>query len=67
MPKRQNAPKVQACAKLSPATEETEVARLTRELSQPHKLGLFHRLTKTNNEQHIELKCNEEKAILPCL
>ena len=32
-PKRGNAPKVQARSKLSPATEETEVARLTRELS----------------------------------
>src|SRR6516164_4007328 len=36
-PKRRNAPKVQARAKLSPATEETEVARLTRELSEERK------------------------------
>src|SRR5215831_5797130 len=36
-PKRRNAPKVQARAKLSPATEETEVAGLTRELSEERK------------------------------
>ena len=36
-PKRGNAPKVQARSKLSPATEETEVARLTRELSEERK------------------------------
>jgi GAF domain-containing protein len=36
-PKRSNAPKVQARSKLSPATEETEVARLTRELSDERK------------------------------
>ena len=36
-PKGRNAPKVQARAKLSPATEETEVARLTRELSEERK------------------------------
>ena len=36
-PKRRNVPKVQARAKLSPATEETEVARLTRELSEERK------------------------------
>ena len=32
-PTRRNAPKVQARSKLPPATEETEVARLTRELT----------------------------------
>src|SRR5262249_46574232 len=32
-PERGNAPKVPARSKLSPATEETEVARLTRELT----------------------------------
>jgi hypothetical protein len=32
-----NAPKVQARAKLSPSAEETEVARLTRELSEERK------------------------------
>src|SRR6516165_7409465 len=36
-PTTHNAPKVQARAKLSPATEETEVARLTRELSEERK------------------------------
>jgi hypothetical protein len=36
-PRRHNAPKVQARAKLSPATEETKVARLTRELSDERK------------------------------
>jgi GAF domain-containing protein len=36
-PKGRIAPKVQARAKLSPATEETEVARLTRELSEERK------------------------------
>src|SRR6516164_546852 len=36
-PKRGNAPKVQARSKLSPATEEIEVARLTRELSEERK------------------------------
>jgi hypothetical protein len=36
-PKRRNAPKVQARSKLSSATEETEVARLTRELSEERK------------------------------
>ena len=36
-PKRRNAPKVQARAKLSPATEETEFARLARELSEERK------------------------------
>jgi hypothetical protein len=36
-PKRRNAPKVQARSKLSPATEETEVVRLTRELSEERK------------------------------
>jgi GAF domain-containing protein len=36
-PKLRDAPKVQARAKLSPATEETEVARLTRELSEERK------------------------------
>jgi class 3 adenylate cyclase/putative methionine-R-sulfoxide reductase with GAF domain len=36
-PKRLSAAKVQARAKLSPATEETEVARLTRELSEERK------------------------------
>jgi hypothetical protein len=36
-PTTRNAPKVQARAKLSPATEETEVARLTRELSEERK------------------------------
>ena len=36
-PKRRNVPKVQARSKLSPATEETEVARLTRELSEERK------------------------------
>jgi GAF domain-containing protein len=36
-PKRRDAPKVQARAKLSPATKETEVARLTRELSEERK------------------------------
>jgi hypothetical protein len=36
-PERGNAPKGQARAKLSPATEETEVARLTRELSEERK------------------------------
>ena len=36
-PKRGNAPKVQARSKLSPATEETEVARLSRELSEERK------------------------------
>jgi hypothetical protein len=36
-PKRRNAPKVQGRAKLSPAAEETEVARLTRELSEERK------------------------------
>jgi two-component system, NtrC family, sensor kinase len=36
-PKRGNAPKVQARSKLPPATEETEVARLTREVSEERK------------------------------
>jgi GAF domain-containing protein len=36
-PKRRNAPKAQARSKLSPATEETEVAWLTRELSEERK------------------------------
>src|SRR5262245_60752260 len=36
-PERSNAPKVQARSKLSPPTEETEVARLTRELSEERK------------------------------
>ena len=36
-PKRRNAPKVQASSKLSPTTEDTEVARLTRELSEERK------------------------------
>jgi two-component system, NtrC family, sensor kinase len=36
-PKRRNAQKVQARAKLSAATEETEVVRLTRELSEERK------------------------------
>ena len=36
-PERGNGPKVQARAKLSPATEETEIARLTRELSEERK------------------------------
>jgi GAF domain-containing protein len=36
-PTRRNAPKVQARSKLPPATEETEVARLTRELSDERK------------------------------
>jgi two-component system, NtrC family, sensor kinase len=36
-PNRRNAPKIKARAKLSPATEETEVARLTRELSEERK------------------------------
>jgi hypothetical protein len=36
-PERGNAPKGQARSKLSPATEETEVARLTRELSEERK------------------------------
>ena len=36
-PKRRNAPKAQARAKLSPGTEETKVARLTRELSDERK------------------------------
>jgi predicted nucleic acid-binding Zn ribbon protein len=36
-PERRNAPKVQARAKLSPAPKETEVARLTRELSEERK------------------------------
>jgi class 3 adenylate cyclase len=36
-PKRRNAPKAQARSKLSAATEETEVARLTRELSEERK------------------------------
>src|ERR1700755_2573019 len=36
-PNRRNAPKVQVRAKLFPATEETEVARLTRELSEERK------------------------------
>ena len=36
-PKGRIAPKVQARAKLSPATEETKVARLTRELSEERK------------------------------
>jgi GAF domain-containing protein len=36
-PKRGNAPKIQAGSKLSPATGETEVARLTRELSEERK------------------------------
>src|SRR6516165_9961450 len=36
-PTTHNAPKVQARAKLSPATEETEVARLTRELSEERR------------------------------
>jgi GAF domain-containing protein len=33
-PKRRDAPKVQASSKLFPSTEETEVARLTRELNE---------------------------------
>ena len=36
-PKRRSAPKVQARSKLSPATKATEVARLTRELSEERK------------------------------
>ena len=36
-PKRRNAPEVQASSKLFPATEDTEVARLTRELSEERK------------------------------
>jgi GAF domain-containing protein len=36
-PERRNAPKSQARSKLSPAIEETEVARLTRELSEERK------------------------------
>jgi GAF domain-containing protein len=36
-PKRRNAPKAQARSKLSPATEKTEVARLTRELCEERK------------------------------
>jgi GAF domain len=36
-PKRRNAQKAGARAKLSPATEQTEVARLTRELSEERK------------------------------
>ena len=36
-PKSRNAPKVQASSKLFPATEETEVARLIRELSEERK------------------------------
>ena len=36
-PNSRNAPKVQARAKLSPATKETEIARLTRELSEERK------------------------------
>jgi hypothetical protein len=36
-PKRRNALKDQARSKLSPATDETEVARLTRELSEERK------------------------------
>ena len=36
-PNRRNAPKIKARAKSSPATEETEVARLTRELSEERK------------------------------
>jgi hypothetical protein len=36
-PKSRNAPKVQARSKLPPTSEETEVARLTRELSEERK------------------------------
>ena len=36
-PKRRNAPEVQASSKLFPTTEDTEVARLTRELSEERK------------------------------
>ena len=36
-PKRSNAPKAAPCSNSSPATEETEVARLTRELSDERK------------------------------
>jgi GAF domain-containing protein len=36
-PERRNAPKVQVSSKLFPATEETEVARLTLELSEERK------------------------------
>src|SRR5262245_66405367 len=36
-PKRRNVLKVQARAKLSPATEETKVAQLTRELSEERR------------------------------
>jgi class 3 adenylate cyclase/putative methionine-R-sulfoxide reductase with GAF domain len=47
-PNSRNAPKVQARAKLSPATEETEVARLTRELSEERK-----RRTATSEVLHL--------------
>jgi GAF domain-containing protein len=47
-PKRRNAPKVQPRAKLSPATEKTEVARLARELSEERK-----RHTATSEVLHL--------------
>jgi transcriptional regulator with GAF, ATPase, and Fis domain len=54
-PKRRNAPKVQARAKLSAATEETKVARLTRELSDERKQrtatsAVLHLLSRSHGD-----------------
>jgi hypothetical protein len=46
-PKRNNAPKVQARSKLPAAAEETEVARLTRELSEERKQRRLQRKSYT--------------------
>jgi GAF domain-containing protein len=54
-PKSRNAPKVQASSKLFPATEETEVARLIRELSEERKqrtatLEVLHLLSGSHGD-----------------